>query len=81
MFQLITQFGGYNLFAQIALGLFFFAFMMILISALTRPRSQMQHYARMALTDDIAPSKPPATGNPADQDKPANDEHGADSHE
>jgi hypothetical protein len=59
MFQLVTQNAGYGLYAQIALGLFFFAFMLILISTLIRPRSQMQHYARMALTEDIKPTPPP----------------------
>jgi len=81
MYQLVTQFGGYNLYAQIALGLFFFAFMLILISTLTRPRSQMQHYAKMALRDDLPRDEPTDTDDQVDQDKPANDEHGGESHE
>ena len=78
MFQLITQFGGYTLFAQIALGLFFLAFMMILFSPLTRPKSQMQHYARMALSDDL-----PSGQAHRDQAHPeqADAEHGDAPHE
>ncbi len=75
MFQLITEYGGYGLFAQIALALFFIAFLLILFSTLIRPKSQMQHYARMALTDDINPGP---GDDPATQ---ANPEHGAAHHE
>ncbi len=84
MFQLVTQFGGYNLFAEIALGLFFFAFMLILVSTLIRPKSQMKHYARMALTEDIhAPrdSSKASSETSAGSIPQANDEHGAASHE
>lgn len=73
MYQLLTQYAGYGVFAQIALGLFFLAFMMILISTLTRPKSQMEHFARMALSDDAGSDDAPA--------EQANAEHGASHHE
>ncbi len=79
MIQIVTQYAGYGLFAQIALALFFFAFMLILVSTLIRPKSLMQHYARMALSDDVGSGDPiDATADPATQ---ANDEHGAAHHE
>ena len=57
MIQLITQYAGFGMFAEIALALFFLAFMMILVSTLIRPKSEMQHFARMALTEDVGPAK------------------------
>ncbi len=73
MIQLITQYAGFGMFAEIALALFFLAFMMILVSTLIRPKSEMQHFARMALTEDVGPVKTPAGQ--------ANAEHGAAQHE
>ena len=75
MFQLMTQFGGYGIFAQIALALFFLAFMMILVTTLIRPKKQMEHYARLALSDDLPPADKPDNTNHADA------QHGAEHHE
>ncbi len=57
MIQLITQYAGFGIFAEIALALFFLAFIMILVSTFMRPKSEMEHFARMALTEDVGPPK------------------------
>jgi len=75
MFQLMTQFGGYGVFAQIALALFFLAFLIVLVTTLIRPKSQMDHYARLALSDDL----PPSDHNPDPTKTDA--QHGAEHHE
>jgi cbb3-type cytochrome oxidase subunit 3 len=73
MIQLVTQYAGFGVFAEVALGLFFLAFIMILLSTFLRPKSQMQRYARMALSDDVCQDQAPT-----EQEKA---EHGAAHHE
>ena len=75
MFQLITQFGGYGVFAQIALALFFLAFLMILVITWLRPKSQMDHYARLALSDELPPD------DDSNHTTQTDAQHGAERHE
>lgn len=52
MLQMVLQDGTYGFFTQAALVLFFGAFLVILLTTLTRPRRQTDRYAHMPLADD-----------------------------
>ena len=52
MLQTVLQDGNYGFFTQAALVLFFGAFMVILLTTLTRSRSQTDRFSQMPLADD-----------------------------
>jgi hypothetical protein len=79
MIQLITQYAGFGMFAEIALALFFLAFMMILVSTFMRPKSQMEHFARIALTEEVGAAE--ITTESAAVTPKTDAEHGATHHE
>jgi len=62
MLQIVLQDGTYGFFTQAALVLFFGAFLVILLTTFTRPRSQTDRYSRMPLSDDQ--ELEPTTGSP-----------------
>jgi len=70
MLQTVLQNGDYGFFTQAALVLFFVAFMVILLTTLTRSRSQTDRFARMPLADDQDLETTNTT--------PTNSDHGAD---
>ncbi len=60
MIKDVLQSGNYGLFTQIALVLFFLAFVVLLVINFLRPRSQTDKIARLPLEDDdnITPITP-----------------------
>lgn len=66
MLQQVLQSGDFSIFTQLALVLFFGAFVVLLGITFLRPRSQTDRFARMPLTDDqdtqpITPRTDPRT--------------------
>ena len=57
MLQMVLHEGEYNIYIQIALGLFVLAFVILLLVTLLRPKKLDSHDAHLPLEDDTEPPR------------------------